>query len=143
MGWCKADIKLSILRHLIRRRYKNSESYLCGNLRQKVLKEFEMNKLIKWLIGRYSQAANTQIEAGKRPPLLPCESDGIPCSLKFATMVTKFGTSVAVGDLSGRCPKGQHHALKAIAYSAALAIVPIVALSASDDCTSCDSAFGC
>ncbi len=99
--------------------------------------------LIAWFIARYSKHANTAIAAGRRPHRLPCEGDQA-CSELFAADLNAAGAGTAITNMQNRCPKGKSHALKALGVSAAVVLIPVIAMSASDDCfPPVDGALGC
>jgi len=99
------------------------------------------------LFGQYQARASQQIADGKRPALLACEADGVPCSHKFADIVKSDGLIPAVANLLSRCPRGETHVPKALIYSIGLVALP-PAFSGyqpgNDPCKSdCDGPLGC
>lgn len=99
------------------------------------------------LLSQYQARARQHIADGKRPALLACEADGVPCSHKFADIVKSDGLLSAVADLLGRCPKGETHVPKALIYSIGLVALPLAFSGyqpGNDPCRSdCDGPLGC
>ena len=100
--------------------------------------------IVGTLIERYQSTAEKRFKAGKRPYMLQCEiSQGEHCSVRFEQISQDEGIAKGVRDLVARCPGHAITATRAIVYSAAAAVLPIVALSATPCDTPCDDAFGC
>lgn len=77
------------------------------------------------LIINYQRKAQENFVAGRRPNLLPCETEtGVHCSTQFAQVAQRGGAVSAVTELMDRCPKGQQHAVKALGWSTVFALSP-------------------
>ena len=97
------------------------------------------------LFNQYQATARQQIADGKRPALLACEKDGIPCSHKFVDIVKSEGLLPAVVDLLQRCPKGEAHVPRALIYSVGLVALPLAFSGyVREPCdTPCEGPMGC
>ena len=107
-----------------------------------------MSEVISSFVNSYSIIAQNGIKAGARPALLPCEADGIPCSVKFSSRLAEAGTLDAVANMIDRCPRGAFQVGKALAYSAGIVILGSLAHTGyrpgNDPCDSaCDVPLGC
>src|SRR3989344_7142840 len=87
------------------------------------------------LIAAYQRRAQENFNAGNRPYFLPCEQvTGEHCSTRFARVAENNDGMSAVTELMGRCPKGPTHAVKALGWSAFIALSPFGASSINDPC---------
>lgn len=112
-----------------------------GNLEresyQKVGKEdvVVISSVVLQLVKLYQGRAKAHADRGLRKRFLPCEAQfGEFCSVIFARKAAAIGVQAAVTDLRVRCPKGQSHTNKALAFSALAALTAPLLLSINDPC---------
>ena len=93
-----------------------------------------ITEIVSGLVERYQATAQAAYVAGNRPHLLPCEQvTGEHCSTRFAQVVENGGAVSAVKELTERCPKGSTHAVKALGWSAFIALSPFGASTSIND----------